>query len=233
VLTEYLVDEEVKAMVLARDGKLVIRPDSGDPADIICGHGKTSNEDFENAENGHRHFCECKGVIELLWDIFGGTETSKGYKILDEHIGCIYGDSITLERERDILARLKEKGFASTNIVLGVGSFTYQFNTRDTFGFAMKATYAEVRDLLTNEVYELEIFKDPITDDGTKKSARGLLMVDETIDGNYELVDQVEWEEEGSGALKTIFLDGSFENKTTLTEVRERLAGKIPELMEA
>ena len=170
VLTVYLPN--LKEEVLSRDGKLVIRPDSGDPVDIICGNpnGKSINEQ--------------KGVIELLWDIFGGTKNSKSYKQLDEHIGAIYGDSITIERAVQICERLKHKGFASTNVVLGIGSFTYQYNTRDTFGFAMKATYGEVNG------EGREIYKDPITDDGTKKSAKGLIKI-EKIDDSYRLMDQV------------------------------------------
>lgn len=78
---------------------------------------------------------EDKGVIELLWDTFGGTINSKGYKELDPHIGAIYGDSITLDRAEQICNRLEKKGFASTNIVYGIGSYTYTYNTRDTEGW--------------------------------------------------------------------------------------------------
>lgn len=84
------------------------------------------------------------GVVEILWNVFGGTINSKGYRQLDPHIGCIYGDSITLLRAADICARLEARGFASTNVVFGIGSFTYTYNTRDTFGMAVKATYGEV-----------------------------------------------------------------------------------------
>lgn len=202
VLTEYLPN--LKEEVLARDGKVVIRPDSGDPVDIICGnsHGKTEDEK--------------KGVIELLWDTFGGVTNSKGYKELDPHIGAIYGDSITLERGKSICERLKRKGFASTNIVLGIGSFTYQYNTRDTFGFAMKATYGEVSGK------GREIYKDPITDDGTKKSAKGLLKV-EKVNGEFVLIDQVSWEEEKQGELKEVFRDGEILIEEKLSVIRERL----------
>ncbi|MCK8480439.1 nicotinate phosphoribosyltransferase [Psychroserpens algicola] len=202
VLTEYLPN--LKNEVLARDGKVVIRPDSGDPVDIICGnkHGTTSEEK--------------KGVIELLWDIFGGTTNAKGYKELDSHIGAIYGDSITLERATQICERLKEKGFASTNVVLGIGSFTYQYNTRDTFGFAMKATYGEVNG------EGREIYKDPITDDGTKKSAKGLITI-EKRDGSYQLKDQVSWEEEQRGALKEVFRDGQLVIDEDLKHIRQRI----------
>ncbi|MGB0870531.1 MAG: nicotinate phosphoribosyltransferase [Flavobacteriales bacterium] len=202
VLTEYLPN--LKEEVLARDGKVVIRPDSGDPVDIICGnpYGKTKDEK--------------KGVIELLWDTFGGETNSKGYKELDPHIGAIYGDSITLERGKSICKRLKRKGFASTNIILGIGSFTYQYNTRDTFGFAMKATYGEV----SGE--GREIYKDPITDDGTKKSAKGLLKV-EKVNGEFVLIDQVSWEEEKQGELKEVFRDGKLLIEEELSVIRERL----------
>lgn len=208
VCTEHIVT--LKEEILARDGKVVIRPDSGDPVDIICGDITIA------VENGGIETPASKGVVELLWDVFGGTINEQGYKVLDSHIGAIYGDSITIARAEEICKRLEAKGFASTNIVLGVGSFTYQFNTRDTFGFAMKATYVEV------DGVGREIFKDPITDDGVKKSAKGLLRVagDETC---CLLEDQCTWEHEATGKLKTIYLNGQFENQTTLTEIRERL----------
>ena len=154
----------------------------------------------------------------MLWETFGGTINSQGYKVLDPHIGAIYGDSITPDRARQIINRLKLKGFASTNVVLGIGSYTYQYNTRDTFGFAMKATYVEV------EGKGREIFKDPITDDGTKKSAKGLLCVDKDAKGEYVLWDMVSSKTEQEGELKTIFKDGKFFNQTTLSEVRAKIA---------
>jgi nicotinamide phosphoribosyltransferase len=223
VCTEHVVT--LKEEILARDGKLVIRPDSGDPVDIICGKQIYIPQEYESEEEEIETKKElkspiCKGVIELLWDVFGGTINEQGYKVLDSHIGAIYGDSITIERANEICSRLEAKGFASTNIVLGVGSFTYQFNTRDTFGFAMKATYVEV------DGEAREIFKDPITDDGTKKSATGLLHVTRHNENNYMLVDKVSWEVEANGELQTIYKDGQFQNETTLTEIRKRLQNK-------
>lgn len=254
VCTEHLVT--LKDEILARDGKLVIRPDSGDPVDIICGYptiDELEDEVFENNafiyknkkcvvdrwaveehyedhgslglwEVGYEHFYQEeeltfaeKGVIELLWDVFGGTINGQGYKVLDSHIGAIYGDSITIDRANEICARLEAKGFASTNIVLGVGSFTYQLNTRDTFGFAMKATYVEIKGEAR------EIFKDPITDDGIKKSAKGLLYVSTDIDNQLVLTDSATWDEESTGLLQVIYKDGNFFNETTLTEIRNKL----------
>ncbi len=201
VLTEYM--PELKDEILARDGKLVIRPDSGNPVDIICGKPFAHDVLLE----------EEKGVIQLLWDIFGGTVNEKGYMEIDTRVGAIYGDAISHERAQQICERLEAKGFASTNVVLGIGSFSYQYNTRDTFGFAMKATYGEVNG------EGREIFKDPITDDGTKKSAKGLLRVDK-VDGVYKLTDQVSWEEEKGGELKEVFRDGKLLVDHTLSEIR-------------
>jgi len=220
VLHTYL--PELKEEILAREGKLVIRPDSGDPVEIICGDPiyTTYTDELPHINEDARR----KGVVEMLWDTFGGTINDQGYKVLDPHIGAIYGDSINLERQEQICERLEEKGFASTNIVLGIGSFTYQFNTRDTFGFAMKATYVEVNG------EGREIFKDPITDDGTKKSAKGLLMVNSAGLGEGIVLgmrDQCTWEEETKGLLQTIFDDGHFHNQTTLTEIRKRLSDSI------
>ncbi len=201
VLTTYL--PTLKEEILQRDGKLVIRPDSGDPVDIICGCT-------------HDNPVIAKGVIELLWDEFGGTINKQGYKVLNPKIGAIYGDSITIDRATQICERLAQKGFASTNVVLGIGSFTYQYNTRDTFGFAMKATYVEVMG------QGREIFKDPVTDDGTKKSAKGLIQVYRENDDIY-FRDQVSEEEEKQGLLTTVFLDGQLVEEASLSEIRSRL----------
>ena len=211
VCTEHVVT--LKEEIMARDGKLVIRPDSGDPVDILC--GLNTKPDMYSAEQAmHPSF---KGVIELLWDVFGGTVNEQGYKVLDPHIGAIYGDSITIDRADEICKRLASKGFASTNVVLGIGSFTYQYNTRDTFGFAMKATYVEVNGEAR------EIFKDPITDDGTKKSATGLLSVLYDENNEYKLIDRVHWGTTNDGCLQTIYFNGYFRNVTTLDDIRKRL----------
>lgn len=213
-ITEYCV--KAKDLIMSRDGKLVIRPDSGDPVDILCGNDKFSKEEYENATDKNKHFAETKGVIELLWDVFGGTTSSTGYKVLDSHIGAIYGDSINYDRAQRIFERLETKGFASTNVVLGIGSFSLTMVTRDTHGSAQKATYIEIGET------GIEIFKDPITDDGVKKSAKGLLQVYEE-DGKILLKDKCTWEEEAQGLLQVIFEDGNFYNQTTLTKIREKL----------
>lgn len=228
LITEYLPAN--KEAIMARDGKLVIRPDSGDPVDIICGWNekRTNSKTLLATPEG-------KGVIELLWDIFGGTINEQGYKVLDPHVGAIYGDSITPERQVQIYERLAAKGFAATNIVLGVGSFTYQYNTRDTLGFAAKGAWFEVKSFLSKphseddnkEIIEsYNIYKDPVTDDGTKKSLKGLQMVgfNSTEHPNeYFVVGECTPEQESKGLLQVIYEDGKFYNQITLTEIRDRL----------
>lgn len=218
VLTDVL--PELKDEILAREGKLVIRPDSGDPVDILTGHPGSyrTPEDRTPAE---------VGVVELLWNLFGGTVTEQGYKVLDSHIGVIYGDSITYDRAQRIMERLEAKGFASTNVVFGVGSFTYQYQTRDTFMSAMKATWVQVNGK------GIDIYKDPATDNGTKKSARGRIAVAgyEKEDGSvgYFLVDSTTKhtgaETEGTefDQLRTVWEDGKFVKTQTFAEVRANL----------
>jgi nicotinamide phosphoribosyltransferase len=196
---------QLKSTILARDGKVVIRPDSGDPVHIICGDPAARPGSPEH-----------KGAVECLWDTFGGSLTEKGFKLLDPHIGVIYGDSITLERCRAICEGLIAKGFASANLVFGIGAYTYQYVTRDTFGFAVKATYGEVQG------EGRAIFKDPKTDDGAKRSARGLLRVDR-VQGVLTLKDNCTWEEANGGLLEPVFRDGKLLREWKLGDIRDCL----------
>lgn len=231
VLTRILV--ELKEEIMAREGRLVVRPDSGDPVKVVAGYiieEYRSREDFYDGSRGlltevayirdedvyilieegqygdvyigiPRH--EAVGSIQVLWEAFGGDVNSKGYKVLDSHIGMIYGDSITVAREIEILKRLKAKGFASSNIVFGVGSYTYQYNTRDTFGIAVKATGCFIDD------YEIMVSKEPKTDPG-KRSAKGFIKVVRGEDGVLRQVDNISFHEinDEDNLLQVIFRDG-------------------------
>lgn len=237
--------------------KTVFRPDSGDPVKIICGYRvfKVDNlnaqayHDSDDADadailyngryyerqinlDGYGHFDsfdlsheltepEVKGAVQCLWDTFGGTETKLGYKTLNERVGLIYGDSITLDRALAILRGLKAKGFSSANIVFGIGSYTYQYLTRDTMGFAMKATYGVVNGI------GRDIYKDPVTDNGTKKSAVGLLRV-EVENGRYVLHDRQTPAQEKLGELQTVFEDDKFLNLVTFDQIRARIRSGYP-----
>lgn len=220
--------KELKPDIMARGKdslglcKTVFRPDSGNPVDVICGTLKYNindlekNPEFTIAGAMIRNLKpEEKGSVHVLYDTFGGTKTPTGHIQLDEHVGLIYGDSITPVRAYNILRKLDEKGFASGNIVLGIGSYTYNYLTRDSLGFAMKATYAEI------DGKGVQIFKQPKTDSG-KNSAKGMLRVDK-IGNEYVLVDGLD--NDDGGELKVIFEDGKFVNLPTFSQIRERLAG--------
>lgn len=244
VVTDYV--PRLKDTILNRDGRLVIRPDSGDPVDIICGvsaddicevcgtkyyiKGFVSNgaqyqtdtyRSIKKNPSAYKHLIlnehQIKGVYECLYDIMGGCVNEKGYKILDGHIGVIYGDSITIERQEEIYKRLEHKGFAATNLVLGIGSYTYQYRTRDSLGFAMKATWCRVNG------EDKEIFKQPKTDSGMKNSLKGLIQVLQDDNGKYYAKDCVSTEEEQNSCLETVFKDGKLVRETTLSEIRKRL----------
>lgn len=296
-----------KDLIMSRDGKLVIRPDSGNPVDIICGklnnykdlsyypyedsplnhpkffedvlldevrektpHGEMGDIEYFNTYlingklykatihniNWNRYdkqyyfidmWEEAKitveevatepsyyGVIELLGNIFGYTTNEQGYRVLDPHIGAIYGDSITLERQVKIYENLANKKFAATNIVVGVGSYTYVMLTRDSAGYAAKGAWFDTIENWWPSPESVEpgiirktfdIYKDPITDDGTKKSLKGLCKVDQIIGahGKSEIFVKTECteEEEEEGLLLTIYEDGEFYNQTTLEQIRK------------
>ena len=213
VMTEYTVTLKSEIMSRTSDAlgnaKVVFRPDSGDPVKIICG-------DFDASVGSP----ESKGAIECLWDVFGGTTTSEGFKLLDSRVGVIYGDSITLDRAQAILAGLKAKGFASANIVFGVGSWTYQGVTRDSFGTAIKATFGRVNG------EDRVLFKAPKTDNGIKNSARGLLRVETDEENGFVLHEMQTWEQESQGCLETVFKDGELVRFETLDVIRKRLAAE-------
>jgi nicotinamide phosphoribosyltransferase len=208
---------KLKEQILARNGKLVIRPDSGNPADILCG---TDASQTTSGVDTHANWAKRDGVVQTLWEIFGGTVNDKGYKVLNPHIGAIYGDSINTERATEIMQRLQAKGFASTNVVFGCGSYNYQYVTRDTYGFAMKATWAQVNG------EEHMLYKDPITDDGGKRSARGRVAVLRDVTENLFLKDGLTKAEERTqpfNELSTVWQNGRFLGTWSLESVRRHL----------
>lgn len=209
----------LKTEILSRDGKVVFRPDTGEPVKVVCGYTQPEiNETEEDLNTPALSEAEAKGSIECLWEIFGGTITDTGYKLLDSHVGLIYGDSITLERAYLICERLAKKGFASINIVFGIGSYTYQYVTRDTDGYAVKATFARIKR------QDRPIYKKPKTGDGVKNSAKGLTAVYKDEAGEFYLKDEATWEEMLNCEFLSIFKDSNLEKDWTLQEVRDNLA---------
>lgn len=199
VLTEFA--EKLKPQIMDRDGKVVFRPDSGDPETIICGDPSAEPGTPENL-----------GCIQLLDRMFGSNMNKKGYKELNPKVGLIYGDGMYFERYQRTINRLAEMGYAASNLVIGVGGIL-RAHTRDTLGFAIKATYVET----DNGGREIE--KDPVTDH-KKKSHKGLMRLSRNDEGFYTVDQCSHWQEEG-GLLRTVFEDGRLRSFQNFADIRQ------------
>lgn len=265
----------LKDVILRREGKLVLRPDSGDPIKVVvgelfdseleeavarsvsagsvpCGHTFGLNGKYYYVvgdvnlipegkylpfsellrttfigevdgprwnEKQHEIICPAeKGSIAVLDEIFGSTTNGKGYKELAPQIGLIYGDGITYKRARAIFEGLADKDYAASTVVLGVGSYSFAGGTRDSLGFAIKATYAEVNGVPT------PIYKAPKTNlDSSKNSARGLLCLEKDAEGNIVLLQNVTPEKEATGLLEEVFVDSELKRFQEFEEIRSAL----------
>lgn len=183
----------LKHEIMARDGKLVIRPDSGDPERILLGDPDASSVDPGSPA--------ARGVVALLADVFGCATNSKGYKVIDPHVGVLYGEGMYYERIERIFNTLKERGFASSTIFFGVGGILLQNHTRDDLGFAFKATRCVV------DGQPRDIVKDPATDK-KKRSHAGLIQLERQNQDTFVTRDHVTDEEEKEGLLQTVFENG-------------------------
>lgn len=225
MVSNIIAKPEIKELIMNHNGFIGIRPDSGTPWKIICG-------DPEESVGSP----EYKGSVEILWDIFGGTINSKGYKVLDSHVRLVYGDSITPERAEEIYQKLMEKGFASNNVMLGMGSYSLQSAegntplTRDTYSIAVKSTHCEIKKSPFDITQEIQIYKNPKTDDGHfKKSQKGLCMVYYDENGEITYKDGLNYmdkiEEAEDDLLEDVFVNGKLFRNESLSEIRNQLHG--------
>lgn len=199
---------QLKTEIMNHNGCMLMRGDSGDCVEVVT-----------------------KTVFKL-WEEFGGTVNSKGYKVLDPHVKAIYGDSITVQRCEEIYRILMKNGFACSNVALGVGSFSFQCIeedgvlkpfTRDTFSSCIKATYCEINGK------PFPIFKNP-KDGGFKKSQKGCCRVYTRCDGSIYYEDELTWEQaiksgKHGNMLIPVFKDGELLKEQSLKEIRDRLHG--------
>lgn len=193
---------KLKNEIMNHNGCFLVRGDSGDCVDVVT------------------------RTVFKLWEEFGGTTNSKGYKVLDPHVKAIYGDSITVQRCEQIYDILEKNGFAASNVALGVGSFSFQCIeengvlkpfTRDTFSSCIKATYCEI------DGKPYPIFKNP-KDGGFKKSQRGLCHVYTGLDGKLTFKDGYTSENlPMNNLLETVFRDGKLVKEQSLQEIRRVL----------
>lgn len=159
---------KLRDSVLARDGVLVIRPDSGTPESVVL------------------------DVLSILGEKFGVAKNEKGYKVLNPKIRILQGDGVSPDKIRTILYRLKYCGWSADNIVFGMGGKLLQDCNRDTQKFAFKCSEAIV------DGQPREVFKDPVTDPGKRSKKgrlkltageRGLTTVSESAPGEDQLVE--------------------------------------------
>ncbi|HEY9683283.1 MAG TPA: nicotinate phosphoribosyltransferase [Oculatellaceae cyanobacterium] len=212
VLTDYI--PRLKETILARNGKVVIRPDSGVPDLIICGN--------ETAEGPAR-----KGVIQLLAEVLGtkpgganGATNGAGGLPLINNGGAIYGDAISYERAEKILHGIVEKGLSPYNMVFGIGSYTYEYVTRDTYGFAMKATATRQNGQV------IPIFKKPVTDTGGKFSHKGIPVVTGES-GKYVVSEQSLPEDLDRCAFEKVFSNGKLLVDNSFSTIRNRVRANL------
>jgi nicotinamide phosphoribosyltransferase len=183
--------------ILSRDGRLVIRPDSGDPVQTL------------------------KQIFHILWDKFGGTTDDKGFKVLDPHVRVIQGDGVNFESISDICDMMIEEGFSIENIAFGMGGALLQKVDRDTQKFAFKCSS------ITINGEEAEVRKNPIeiNEKGErvqsfKKSKAGRLKLvnGQTVEHSHD---------EDGDELVEVFLNGKVMKEWTFEEVRERAQVEI------
>lgn len=208
-------------------------------AEVMRERGGWSDNDYYFFDHWNTTYHEIEPTSEIMgtvWALdqqFGHTINSKGYKVLNPHVKAIYGDSITPQRCKEIYSRLEEQGYAINNVVLGVGSFSFMcletyddesihYNpyTRDTFGIAVKATYAEDKD--GNPIM---IYKQPKAL-SWKKSQKGCCMV--ALDGQsytdgHTWNETCTWDAYDSNLIESVFFNGVMTKEYSLTEIRNRM----------
>ena len=201
----------IKDEILKRKGCFSVRPDSGDPFTIVCGN-----------KNAGINTPAYNGAMAELFKTFGYTKNGKGCSVLPPQVRLIYGDAITYEITEDICAYFKAAGWSLENICFGIGAYTYQYVTRDTRGYAIKATYCEHK-----EFGPTPIFKCPKTA-AWKASLKGCCVVNKT-DNGYEVVDNLDFNEfldaviSERSAYVLKFEDGLLHNLEDFTTIRNRL----------
>ena len=187
----------LREQVLARDGTLVIRPDSGYPPKVVL------------------------EVVQRLAAAFGATTNDKGYRVLDPHVRVIQGDGVTPETIEECLHQLQFAGFSADNVAFGMGGGLLQQVNRDTQQFAFKCSYMEAS--FGHGHYTRDIYKFPVGDIA-KASKRGrLALVQNGFSGTLTTVREDE-QGESDNVLREVFRDGLLLVESSLGEIRARAA---------
>ncbi|MDR3197975.1 MAG: nicotinate phosphoribosyltransferase [Planctomycetaceae bacterium] len=183
---------QLKDTILSRNGTLVIRPDSGDPVQVL----------IKGQPN----------VFDILSEKFGYYTNDNGFKILNDKIRVIQGDGIDFETIDSILYALQQKGYSADNITFGSGGALLQKLNRDTLKFAFKCSSIVV------DGVRRDVFKNPVTDKG-KQSKRGCLRLVRKDNAYY--TKRFEESSESEDCLVDVFCNGNILQKYTFNEIRE------------
>lgn len=184
----------LKSQVLERDGVLVIRPDSGNPVEVL------------------------PKVLGILGERFGTTTNAKGFKVLNPKVRLIQGDGIDYQSLGTILDALRDDGWSADNIAFGSGGGLLQKVDRDTQKCAFKCSSIGIGDDLDNLTWR-DVYKDPVTDSG-KRSKRGRLALLRNECGGYKTVREEEAGERN--LLVPVFRNGELLLDQNFADVRKR-----------
>ncbi|ASV44119.1 hypothetical protein PBI_SCTP2_104 [Salicola phage SCTP-2] len=182
--------ENLKDQILSRDGTVVIRPDSGEPSEIV------------------------PKVLNILWEKFGGEHNTKGYAVLNDKVRVIQGDGVSYESIGEILEAVKQAGFSTDNLALGMGGQLLQAHNRDDLKFAMKCSNLEI------DGQSIDVYKDPATD-SSKRSKKGRLALIENGNGSFSTVAE-DYTTGDMNVLRTVYEDGKLQVDDDFETVRSR-----------
>jgi nicotinamide phosphoribosyltransferase len=184
--------KELKEKVLNRNGTLVIRPDSGEPTEIV------------------------PKVLDTLGEAFGYTLNEKGYKELPPQVRIIQGDGINFESGKEILRAVAEAGWSTDMLAFGMGGALLQGLNRDTQKFAFKCSS------ITVNGEQRDVYKDPVTDHGKRSKAGRLKLVKVMGSHGYAYATEKEGDSGRPNELVMVFQNGILFGDDTLSQIRER-----------
>lgn len=185
---------EFRERIIASGAKVVFRPDSGDPLEVI------------------------PRLLALQAATFGFDLNTKGYKKI-KNVGIIQGDGVDIATIDKILSSMKKLGFAADNIVFGSGGALLQKVNRDTYKFAQKASA-----IRNERGEWTPIFKDPVTDPGKRSKSGRLTLVRSKTSGEYMTVPKAIMDNEWEDVMVTVYENGKIMNELTLDQVRANAA---------
>lgn len=192
----HIFGERLRGKILTRNGKLMIRPDTGYPPEIVV------------------------KVAEILGEKFGFTTNQKGFRVLNSKIGILQGDGIDIDMVPKIYEALKQHGWAAQNVPLGSGGGILQMVNRDTQKFAVKCSAAQV-----NNGPWYDVMKDPVTGHG-KKSKPGRLALVILDDGYHTIPEEEAKKRGLKNELVPVFENGELLVDQSLSDIRTHAALK-------